>query len=341
MNEDEFMELDDFVNDDYEVEETISDNDQFEETLDYDYQEEDNPSLIEQILRNKGISDINKINFETEDGQIEKRAWDDLTREEQITMLTDNSDPDYDLEDDEIDLINTIRTNKLTPKEYINALRQQGVEYGKQQSQIDIESVDELNDDELYVLNLLQTSSSITDDEAAEALKIAKQNPTIYAKQIEGLRNSYRMKEDEQRAQQEAEQREQHNQQMAAFANALNNSLYNFKSVGEMDLNLEQDDLEEIKEFIMGKDSAGLSWFGRALNDPDQVVKMAWFALKGEEAFNSINDYIKNQITLSYNRGLEAGRNNSSSSRVVRKVNSNQKTTKNPNRDYLNLEDIF
>lgn len=108
-----------------------------------------------------------------------------------------------------------------------------------------------------------------------------------------------------------------------------------------MDLNLEQDDLEEIREFIMGKDAAGMSWFGRALNDPDQVVKMAWFALKGEEAFNSINDYIKNQITLSYNRGLEAGRNNSSSSRVVRRVNSNQKTTKNPNRDYLNLEDIF
>ena len=38
--------------------------------------------------------------------------------------------------------------------------------------------------------------------------------------------------------------------------------------------------------------------YGRALQDPETLVKAAWFILNGDEAFNSISDYFTNQIKL-------------------------------------------
>ena len=65
----------------------------------------------------------------------------------------------------------------------------------------------------------------------------------------------------------------------------------------------------ELAHFILGQDAAGVSNLGKALNDPETLVKVAWFALKGADAIDSITEYFKNQITKvresSYQKGLE------------------------------------
>ena len=45
--------------------------------------------LTTEVLRLKGITDPGKIKFEDETGAIVERAWDSLSREEQINILID------------------------------------------------------------------------------------------------------------------------------------------------------------------------------------------------------------------------------------------------------------
>ena len=90
------------------------------------YTEED---LIGNLLKRQGISDPEKIKFEGEDGIIIERSWGDLSYDEQLNILTgdSSSNPETDLDDNEIDIINAIRSSKLTPAEYIDAIKNQAI----------------------------------------------------------------------------------------------------------------------------------------------------------------------------------------------------------------------
>jgi len=85
----------------------------------------DNPDetdLTTEILKIRGIIDPSKIKFEDESGAVIERDWNSLSREEQLNIIADSSDPERDLDDAEIELINTIRESKLSPKDYIAKL---------------------------------------------------------------------------------------------------------------------------------------------------------------------------------------------------------------------------
>jgi len=81
------------------------------------------------LLRKQGISDPTKIKFEGDDGIIKERDWDELSYDEQLNILIgDNqSNPETDLDDDEIDMINAIRSSKLSPAEYMQTVRDQAI----------------------------------------------------------------------------------------------------------------------------------------------------------------------------------------------------------------------
>jgi hypothetical protein len=53
-----------------------------------------------------------------------------------------------------------------------------------------------LSDDELYILDLESRVGELDDDAAAQALAVAKQNETLYSKQVEGIRKEYKERED-------------------------------------------------------------------------------------------------------------------------------------------------
>jgi hypothetical protein len=53
-----------------------------------------------------------------------------------------------------------------------------------------------LSDDELYILDLEAKVGDLTDEQAAQALQIAKQNEELYEKQVNGLRKEYKERED-------------------------------------------------------------------------------------------------------------------------------------------------
>ena len=96
---------------------------------------------------------------------------------------------------------------------------------------------------------------------------------------------------------------------------------------------------------MLSPDEAGNNYLYRALQDPETLVKAAWFILNGDEAFNSISDYFTNQIRLvsenQYRKGFEEGKRGVNPSRpeVVIQKNTNPQQTKKQAKSIYDLYD--
>lgn len=306
---------DDLNGDDYQDGDSNDEPPLDNQQIDPDPPQPDEEDLLTYILKSKGISDPTKIKFEGDNGEIEELDWNTLTREEQINILTANEEEKTaqdEYSEAEIQLIQKLRYNQLTPIEYEQYLLQQGANnYAKQLEENSSNySVDEIPDDELFIIDLQSQigEDNITDEEVLDALERAKQNPTVYQKQIESIRREYRQLEKEAQEEKDLLQQQQQEEQFKAFSNQIQNSIQNFKNIGQLDISLNEDDMDEVAQFLLTADGAGINHFSKALNDPDTLVKMAWFALKGENAFDDITNYftaeIKKREQASYQKGL-------------------------------------
>lgn len=308
--------IDDFddVIEDYEPQQELGDESQ-------EQQQEDSSdeSLISNILRNQGIDDLSRIKFEDEEGNIQERSWNQLTLEEKYNILSsNNSNPEFDLDDQEIELLNLVRSSNLTPSEYMQNFSKRSVEnylQNVQAQQTYDYSVDQYSDDELFVTDLLTKTENITDEEAIDILTKSKDNPTLYQKQINSLRNEYRQAELE-RVQQQQQQQQAYQQEIyQRFSNDVANAIEDLNEVSGYELNLDSDDKTEIFEFLTGFDSAGNSWLGKALNDPRTLARIGNFLLNEERIINDITSYYNNEIAQvrqnSYKKGYEDAQNKS------------------------------
>lgn len=251
--------------------------------------------LTTEVLRLKGITDPGKIKFEDETGAIVERAWDSLSREEQINILIDQEVEQQDFDDSELQLINTIRESGMTPDEYIQSLLPE-TEPTKRYK------VDNLSDDEVYALDLLhKVGSDISDEEINQALELAKQNEGLFKKTVEGLRKEYiRLQEDEE-AQIANEKAAREEAAYNRFADSIKGQIKELDSFAGQPLQLSDDDIEDLSSFMLEIDDQGLSAFGRAMNDPALFTKAAFWILNEDKIVEELNK----QIQDNYRRGYE------------------------------------
>lgn len=268
--------------------------------------------IIVSLLKAKGIEDPNKLKFENDEGEIEEVAWDTLSNEEKLNILTsDDSDVNYDLDEEEESFLNYLRTNGITPSEYVEYQKELALEAYRQSLEGGSQyQIDSLSNDDLYILDLQARVKDITDDEALAALEQEKAaNPALFEKKMQGIRDEYKAVEDEKVQQEQLLAQQEQAEAFELFQTNVLRALENLEEVGGIKLNLENEDLDEIANFILTSDAAGVSWLGKALDDPDTLVRMAWFALKGDEAFESITDYYDKEITKrersAYDKGYE------------------------------------
>lgn len=286
-----------------------------DENLDEPYNPESNTDdFITSLLRTRGIEDKSKIKFENEEGETEEVNWDSLDNESKLNILNSSvGDTNNDLDDAEMQLINAVRQSQLTPAEYIQYIQQEGVNRYLQNNQIDSYAfkVDELSDDELFVTDFI-TRTGVTEEEAFEALDRAKANETLFKKQMGAIRSEYQKSEEETIRYNELKRQEEAQAQFDQFAEGVRDQIADFTEFAGCDLNMDNEDMQELYDFITGFDAAGNSYFGKALNDPSTLVKMAWFALNGEQMIQDINEYYKKEIASvrkeSYNKGLQAAK---------------------------------
>lgn len=273
-------------------------------------QEPAHSDAISEYLKTIGIEDSNKIKFEDENGQIQEKPWDNLSEEEKLNILktpnikkTDYSDAStYGLDDSEVGLINYLRENNLSPDEYANLLYQQGHSSVQPEQMY---QVDNYSDDELYLSDLQLRAKDMSDEELQQSLENAKANPETYAKYIQGLRQEYKTLEDQQNQQQQAELIAQQQEQYNQFSNSVLGAIDNFNSVGDLDIDMNDEDKEQLAQFILGQDGAGVNYITKALNDPSTLVAASWFLLHGQDAFNELQDYVANQVKEARKAGYE------------------------------------
>lgn len=281
--------------------------------------------FVSDFLKTRGIDDISKIKFEDDNGNIEEKDWNSLTKEEKFNILntpleTFQYEDNQQLSEEEIQLLNEIRNSNLTPTQYINSLK---IEQTPNEFQY---KIDDLSDDELYLLDFESRVGEISDEIAAQVLSNAKQNEELFKKQVEGIRKEYKEREDYQLQQEQAQIEQEQQEAYNKFQDSVIESINNFESIGNLDLNFEDKDKEELAQFMLSRDEAGNNYLWQALQDPDTLVKAAWFILNGDEALNNISDYFINQIKLvsenQYKKGFEEGKNGKQPSRPQVVINS-------------------
>lgn len=303
-------------------------------------QQTEEEDYLTTFLKSRGIDDPTKIMFEDENNQIVERDWNSLTNEEKFNILNtplEDQEPrvEYrnDLTEDEAAFLNTLRQNGMSPQQYIESL---------QTPQEPTYKIDDLSDDEVFLLDLESRVGELTDEQAAEYLNLAKQNEEIYNKQIEGIRREYKEREDYQSQQDQAAQELEAQEQFAAYQETVSRAIDNLTSVGNLDVNLEDADKEDLAEFILSQDQNGVNYLAQALQDPETLVKAAWFILNGDDAFNSIEDYFTDQIKkvsdAQYKKGYEDAKKGQTPQRQV--VFSQKPQNRQSNKEYLTIEDL-
>jgi hypothetical protein len=295
--------------------------------------------VMTDFLKFNGISDPSHIKFEDEDGIVKDRDWNDLSYEEKMNILTTSyRQPERDLDDREIALINDIRRRNVSPEQYLNTIKQQAAQdYTDSLNANPQYKISDLTDDEIFILDLQDKIEDASDEEILAALEKAKEDP-LYEKRIAGTRKALEAQEANYLQQQEAERKAMQEEQFNQFKDSVVDSIQSFNKVGDLDINLEQEDMEDIAAFILDRDDTGMSYMGKALNDPKALVEMAWWTLKGRDALNSISEYFTNEIKnvrqMSYQKGLEDGKK--STSKVVYKPQTQGRTT-----SAVTIDDIY
>lgn len=252
--------------------------------------------LTRELLTRQGISDMNKIKFEDESGAVVEKAWDSLSNNEKLMILSHQEDPDTSLDDAEIELINQIRESGMTPDQYIQSLQ-------VSEPPTPTYEVDSMSDDELFCLDLLDKvgADNITDEELQQALENAKANENLYSKQVASLRVYYKGLEEKKQQELEAEKQAEAEQQFNMFANNIVESIRNFNSLEDTPVELSTEEMEDLANYILTRDASGYSEFGRLLNDPVQFTKAAFWMLKGPEILNEMQKQIKEAYLRGYN----------------------------------------
>ena len=312
---------------------------------------EESQDAIADYLKTIGIEDPEKIKFEDDKGNVSEKAWKDLTEEEKLGILqTPNVkqvDPtlaaNYGLDESESALINYLRQNNISPDEYAESLREQGAQENQPEQ---IYQVDNLSDDELYLSDLqLRTNNTMTNEELQHALENAKANPDSYNKIIQGLRNEYKILEDQQNQQKEAEIEANRQEQFNQFSNQILDSIDNFDSVGDLSVYMDNDEKNQLAEFILGNDGAGVNYLTKALNDPNALVAASWFLLHGQDMLSDIENYVGGEIKKAREAGKaealkEFQEKTKQNPNVVVKTQSNNNPTNSNYQEIKSIDDI-
>lgn len=274
--------------------------------------------LTNDLLALRGIKDLDKIKFEDESGAIVERSWNSLDKAEKLNILAGEQeqphDDSQDLDDDEINLINTIRNSGMNVNQYMENI--QPVETPQAYDSQD------LTDDQLYALNILQTvgSEDITDEEIAKAVEDAKANEELYNRTVQGLRRQYQqLQKDEQERQQQAQYAKQQ-EQYQAYANRVDYEIQNFNNFAGQEIELDNNEKQQLADFMLNIDqNTGLSPLGQALSNPQYLTKAAFWLLNEDKIMAELNK----QAQDAYKRGYDAGKNDKST--FVKKPKSSPK----------------
>lgn len=285
-----FDNIEDQEDEDFEDEEDEESEDQEDET-------EEQDDLITSILKSKGIDNPEKIKYEDETGEIVEVNFYDLDKEEQLAILNSNdSDINYGLSDHELEVVNYLRNNKVSFQDTIEYFSRQAIEDYIRDSYNQGFSIDSFDDEELFKLDLKSQYEDLTEEEVQLQLEKELEHRELFDKKIKRIRQEYLEAEATQLEEQNRKEAEQREEEYSKLNDSLKSVATSVSDIGGLDLS--DEDKNEVLSFILDRDMNGVSDFIKLLDDSEQLFQLAWFALKGQEAFNTLHDYYKKQISV-------------------------------------------
>ena len=264
-------------------------------------QPENEEDVLTSFLKEKGISDPSKIQFENENGEIEDIDFNSLSKEEQLTMLQELSDPG--LSDHEVEVINYLRKNLVSFNEVIDYFANQRLEEYLNANPESVHqknySIDDYSDDELYLADLKSKYPSFTDDELVSKLNIAKSDENLFTKEVEVLRASYKAEEDRMLQEAEAAEKQQYEDLQNNLIQAV--STFNEISLDSADpesdsLVIEDSDKHQILAYLLNQDKDGKSQFVKDIENPNTLIELAWYRTHGKDTIEGITRYWKDVL---------------------------------------------
>lgn len=254
----------------------------------------DENQIINDLLKDKGINDPKSIKYENDAGEIEEVDFYSLPYEDQLSILkTDTADaPTYT--DHELEVVDFLRTQNATFDDVIAFAQRQAVEDYIRDSSGQGFVVDDYEDDELYLMDLKLKYENLTEEELQLELEKELQHEDLFKKKVERLRQEYVTLETEQREFKTQSEQDKEKEDFEALSTNVVNAAIATIDIGG--LTLDDDDRNSIIHSVLEKDINGTSKFIKGLDNPETLFKLAWFAEKGDEAFEIIHDYYKKQI---------------------------------------------
>ena len=313
------------------IEENEEDNNESSETNEEpETTEEPELDVWHQYLKDLGVSDYKAIQFENDEGEIETVDFDTLDKETQLTMLKELTDPG--LSEHEIEVVNYLRRNNASFDDVINYFAEQRLQQylteNPDQVHQKVYSVDEYTNDELYLADLKNKYPDFTDEELLAELDAAKLNEELFNKKSDIIRQQYKEQEDRQK--QEAEAAEQ--QRYEDLQQNIVNAVLNFKEISidpdpESEdwrgLEIEDGDRQNILSYLLDQDQEGKSRLVRDIEDPNELIKLSWYKLYGDETFKHITGYWKGLLK-------EARQENAKLSKQIEKYKKGTNTVVTP-----------
>ena len=297
--------------------------------------------LILKLLEAKGIKD-GLVKIENEDGTEEDIAFADLTEEEQLNILNTSVD-DLALSDSELSAVEFLRTNNVTLEQTIEYFTKKAVAEATA-TQTAEKSVAEYTDEEIYAFDLIQRFKDWTEEDIQLELDKQQEHPELFKRKVDALREEYLQLEKDSVTQQEADAKRLEEEEFEKITNTLVEVARGVEDIGGLDIELE--DKQEVLGFILNKDVNGVTDFAKLMDDPKQLFELAWYAKKGKEAFQTIHDYYKNEITEASRKGYEKGKAEAKPATKTNPLRTaiKPKQTNNPNfpvqDDYTSLDDL-
>ena len=260
---------------------------------------------VEQFLTNYGVQG-GIIQYE--DGTTARFSELNGTEQAEIlSSLTQEAIPSieekYNLEDTEVNLLNTIRESGQTPEEFINNM----IDYRTQTllAQQELASIDytAISDDAIYVKSLRDENPAITTDEIGEELAKAKELKS-YTSSVSALRKGYISEQESVNYELSSQQREAFQAELEEQRYAVVQAVEDLNDIGGAPVT------DEMKEFLL-QDLMELNenndpiLMEKVFSDPQAMFEVNWFLNYGKDYMKNVDNYWKKEVSKAHKAGYQ------------------------------------
>ena len=258
---------------------------------------------VEQFLTNYGVQG-GVITYE--DGTSAR--FSDLSPEEQteiLSSLVSESVPSieekYNLDEDEVNLLNTLRDSDMTSEEFINSLVDYRMQAVSAQRELSTTNYETVSDDGIFVKSLRDSYPDMSDEELAEELFKAKEL-TSYENTVDNMRKLFIAEQAEDNHLLNEENNKIFYQELEAQRHEIVETVEDINDIGGANITTEMKEflLHDIMELNENKDPILME---RIFGNPEAMFKANWFLNYGEDYMKETNTYWRNEVSKARKEG--------------------------------------